>query len=245
MESSNNYKSQCGEDRILEDIFNRIGTTNKVAIELGAWNGEHFSNTFYFWTQGWSRILAESDEERLRGLYGKFERTQVFGKVVNIDAMLDFFKAPLEPDLLSIDIDGDDYYLWEDMVRYRPRVVVIEYNQTVPDGARVVQKRGGNFGASARAMWDLGLKKGYLCVSITTTNMIFVYDDWRERGLNKWPENVGACHPEIPCEWQSSIITGYNGKSYMIGKLAHNDNQGGKHEELISDVPLTPITIKL
>lgn len=230
--------SQWKEDIILSDIFKQIGTTNKLCVEIGAWDGVHFSNTKLFRDNGWSAILAESNEERLASLYDTARRepdTKAFGHVVSIDAMLDFFEAPAEPDLLSIDVDGDDYYLWEDMTKYRPRVVVIEYNQTVPPGFDIKQQRGGSFGASMNALVDLGESKGYTLIRTTATNLIFV----RNELVYKIP--VDEIIYSTASKWLQYIVTGYNGKQYLIGEPAHKDNQDGMHEQLISNIEIRPL----
>lgn len=221
--------SQWQEDIILSHIFNQIGTTNKLCVEIGAWDGVHFSNTKLFRDNGWSAILAESNEERLASLYDTARRepdTKAFGHVVSIDAMLDFFEAPAEPDLLSIDVDGDDYYLWEDMTKYRPRVVVIEYNQTVPLGFDIKQQRGGSFGASFEALINLGHRKRYSLIRATTTNLVFIHSDNPRRRID-W---------RLSQDWLQYVVTGYNGKQYLIGEPAHKDNQDGMHEKLITNV---------
>lgn len=224
--------SQWGECGVIEEIFKRIGITNKIAMDVGAWDGVHFSNTLYMAEEyGFTRILCESDVERANMASNNFQTSQVFGHCDNIDSILSVCKCPEDIDLLSIDVDGDDYYLWKDMVKFRPRVVVIEYNQTVPPGISVVQERGGSFGASWKALVDLATEKNYKICHTTTTNIVFI--DGNMRGVALWPT--------MPSDWLQYIITGYNGKQYRIGKPAHNDDQGGKHEKLISDVEIVPI----
>jgi hypothetical protein len=217
--------SQHGEDGVIAGIFKRIGTKNKVCVEVGAWDGMRFSNTWALREDGWTGVLAEADEER-RSKIDTQPGVRVFGHCAHIDSMLDLYDIPVDFDVLSIDVDGDDYYLWEDMKRYHPRVVVIEYNQTVPPHISIVQKRGGNFGASMRAICELAEAKDYACVHVTTTNLIFVQKQYAgdfERSKYSF-------------DWLQFIVTGYNGKKYLIGEDAHNDNQGGVHEELITDV---------
>lgn len=228
--------SQWGEQAILIDIFNRIGVKNGLLVDIGAWDGYHFSNTAYFReTLKWRCLLAEADPERLQKLSRlKDTRTRIHGRVTNIDLMLAELDWYTNLDLLCIDIDGDDYYLWEDMVEYRPRVVVIEYNQTVPPHLDIKQKRGGTFGASYAALRKLGHAKGYHLVSRTTTNLIFVLTTEMELS------GIRAHYLVYPIDfkkiqWLQYVVTGYNGKQYLIGKPAHNDNQNGQHEDLIFD----------
>lgn len=238
--------SQWGEDGVIEEIFNRIGTTYQVAVDIGAWDGFHFSNTWALAKKGWIRILSEADPERLKTLdQSHFARDKVYGKCNSIDETLQWADCPEYFDLLSIDVDGDDYYLWKDMHRYRARVVVIEFNQTIPEWMDIKQERGGSFGASYAALWKLADDKDYHLIHVTTTNMIFVCKERiqivsKDRRGNP-PLQIEKIIEPHSTQWLQHIITGYNGKQYLIGKPAHNDDQGGKHEKLISDIEIKPI----
>ena len=77
-------------------------------------------------------------------------------------------------DLLSIDIDSDDYAVWQSVTDYRPAVVIIEYNPTIPFDVRYVNPRGRNHGNSALALVELGREKGYDLVAGTRANLVFV-----------------------------------------------------------------------
>ena len=96
--------------------------------------------------------------------------------------------VPPEPDLLSIDIDGQDYWVWEALDAYSPRVVVIEYNAALPAELRVVERKGISrtgpaprpyFGTSLGAMRALGDRKGYTLVhaELAGVNLFFVRND--------------------------------------------------------------------
>lgn len=90
----------------------------------------------------------------------------------NIQNLFQKYNVPENFDLLSIDIDFNDYWVWNAITAYSPRVVVIEYNSSIPfNESRVVQYDsdavwdGTNyFGASLLALRNLGLKKGYTLV---------------------------------------------------------------------------------
>jgi len=90
----------------------------------------------------------------------------------NIESVFGEAGVPPEPDLLSIDVDGPDYWIREALEAYRPRVLVIEYNSGLPPGRQLVQPRtyaepwdGTNyFGASLDALCALGERKGYRLV---------------------------------------------------------------------------------
>lgn len=224
--------SQWGEDGVLAEIFKRIGIAHHICVDIGAWDGKHFSNTWRLSQHGWRRIMCEMNKDRADAAIIKDGDVMVVEKCESIDRLCRQEGVTTEYDLLSIDIDGDDYYLWQDSVFYKPRVVVIEYNQTVPPWMDIKQDRGGCFGASARSLMNLAEKKGYVLVHVTTTNLIFVLADYKDKFEEYWT---------FPPDWQSFVVVGYNGKKYMIGKEAHNDNQGGVHEHLITDLNVIPI----
>ena len=90
----------------------------------------------------------------------------------NIESIFEEMKVPAEFDLLSIDIDGNDYWLWKAITRFKPRVVVIEYNSNYPPDVSWIMKYnpkhawegGSHFGASLLALEKLGASKGYSLV---------------------------------------------------------------------------------
>lgn len=97
--------SQNGEDGILEEIFNKIGTLNKYFVEFGAWDGTHLSNTANLrLNHNWSGLLLESD-------ISKCQNEIIHGTVTseNINNLFSQNNVPNEFDLLSIDIDSHDY----------------------------------------------------------------------------------------------------------------------------------------
>lgn len=96
-----------------------------------------------------------------------------------MDTLEDFLARtpiPIDFDLLSIDVDGNDYHIWDSMTRYRPRIVVIEVNPTIPNDIVFVQDRDVNMrqGSSLAAIAELARKKGYELVCYHATNGFFV-----------------------------------------------------------------------
>jgi len=90
----------------------------------------------------------------------------------NIQSLFQKYNVPKNFDLLSIDIDFNDYWIWKAITEYYPRVVVIEYNSSLPlSESRVVpydpesiQDGTNYFGASLLALEKLGSTKGYKLV---------------------------------------------------------------------------------
>jgi hypothetical protein len=112
-------KSQWGEDGVLEEIFKRLSVNQPWCVEFGAWDGQHLSNTWHLWHDcGWSALLIEGEPDRCRSL-AEYARPFPAVRVVNafvsyagenrLDAILERAGVPHRFDLLSVDIDGDDY----------------------------------------------------------------------------------------------------------------------------------------
>jgi hypothetical protein len=103
---------------------------------------------------------------------------------LNINSLLRKYKVPYDLDLISIDIDGQDFLVWMSL-QYRPKVVVIECNANFDYGdSRTIQfdldhRYDGTmyFGASITALHKLWLSKGYTLVACNTFNCFFVRDD--------------------------------------------------------------------
>jgi len=120
--------SQNGEDGILEKIFRYIGTTNKIAVEFGvsAHGSGLETNTRHLTNQGWNTYWFDTEPTTDLPQDCKFK--QVLLTKDNIVSEFELQNIPLEFDLLSIDVDGNDYHLREALREYNPRVYVIEYN---------------------------------------------------------------------------------------------------------------------
>jgi hypothetical protein len=89
----------------------------------------------------------------------------------NVQALFEQADVPSEPDVISIDVDGSDYWILEAIADYRPRVIVCEYNSALEPGRRLVQPRElgawdgtDYFGASIGALRALGERMGYRLV---------------------------------------------------------------------------------
>ena len=183
--------SQGGEDGVIAEVLRRIGATadgDRWCAEVGAWDGVHWSNTARLIREdAYRAVLIEGDAGRAAALGEAHPGRNVVGihalvttnGSMGLDSLLAATDIPEEFDLLSIDIDGCDYYVWQAMRRYRPKVVVIEYNPTVPNPVVWVQPddSGVQQGCSAAALVELGSRKGYALAAATMSNLIFVLAD--------------------------------------------------------------------
>ena len=173
-----NVYSQFGEDGVLGQIFKDLNIEKGVCVEIGAGDGVEYSNTRHLLEQGWSGVWIEGDE----GKYAKavensegLDVTNIFNLVqpTELDKVIPT-DVPEEFELLVIDIDGDDWYMWKHLINYRPKIVMVECNYSFPYNVEFVQKKGLRLGASALAMYRLAIEKGYMMICYNVTNSIFM-----------------------------------------------------------------------
>lgn len=186
--------SQNEEDGIIEEICRRLGIGGGRFIEVGVGNGLE-CNSLYLIHKGWRGAWIEGDPKQQPAINATFasiinRQLQLGFGFLNVgnmdDAFARLFADGGEVDLLSIDVDGNDIYLFEAMP-IRPKIVVIEYNARFPPGLSKRQvynptrlwSGSDYFGASLRAIWEAASAKGYRLVgtNITGSNAFLVRDD--------------------------------------------------------------------
>lgn len=225
--------SQNDEDGILHEIFDRIGTETKKFVEFGVQDGLE-CNSHYLLHKGWTGLWLEGSElyyQQLRRNFapviskGLLKTDCVFITRENIDLTLGKNGYSGKVDLLSIDVDGNDYHIWEEISSVTPRVVCIEYNgRFPPDYAWVMpyfreHEWGGNdyFGASLKALENLGRKKGYQLVgtNLTGVNAFFVRADLAQ---GKFPEPATAENLYNAPNYTQRHITGHPNEFCLFGE---------------------------
>jgi hypothetical protein len=226
LEYAANVHSQAGEDGIIAKILELIGTPTKWCVEFGAWDGRYLSNTYnLIATRGFSAVLIEGSRKRYRDLVETFKDNP---RIVPVNAFVGFSAAdsldtilaktpiPLDFDVLSIDIDGNDYHVWNAVTRYRPRLVVIEYNPTIPNAVDFVQPADMtiNQGSSLLAQARLGKEKRYELVAVTEHNCLFVRaEDFAVFGITD--NSVHALRPSE--SMVTYIFNGMDGTVFIRG----------------------------
>lgn len=180
-----NIASQHGEDGILQKVF-QIIKGDKWCVEFGAWDGEHYSNTWNIITsKGWSGVLIEADKKRFKELVQRYagnSKVHPFNLFVqfsgpdSLDNILKRTPIPHDFDFLCIDIDGADYHIWNALKVYKPKVVVIEYNPTIPNDVEYIPPKDMtvHHGTSLLALVNLGKRKGYELICVDDTNAFFI-----------------------------------------------------------------------
>lgn len=179
----NDIYSQNGEDGILLEIIRRAKINSKYFVEFGAWDGEKFSNTCNLRKNyNWLGSLFENRKDRVESAINSGVDCIYEEEITphSIDNIFNNYDVPREFGLLSIDIDGDDYWVWKGMRNFMPSIVIIEthpgitndFPLTVIPGKRDVNN--GYYGANLHAMCILAEKKGYDLVTTTSINAIFI-----------------------------------------------------------------------
>src|ERR1700723_1655280 len=187
--------SQADEDGILHEIFRRIGEGQRTFLELGVGNGLE-NNTLFLLIQGWNGIWIEGSDRNapaskktlaVQIADGRLQIEQNFITAPTIDQKIASLTAGRDLDLLSMDLDGNDYYILDAIRSISPRVIVAEYNAKFPaDIFWVMQYNEAHhwdssdyFGASLKALEDLLASRGYALVgcSVLGTNAFFVRKD--------------------------------------------------------------------
>lgn len=216
------YYSQNGEDGILLYLFSKVGTRNKNFIEFGIEDGVECNAANLAINFGWSGLFIEGSPhlaQKARNFYHNRhkippERVKIVSEFLTIENVNQVFEQNLmtgEIDLLSIDIDGNDYWLWQSITCVNPRIVVIEYNASFgversitveydpAFDARRKHPSGWYHGASLRALVKLGKKKNYILVGCDSsgTNAFFVRADIAHGKIEEmFPDE--AFYPSVP-----------------------------------------------
>ena len=183
--------SQNGEDGIIAHIFSVIGHESHLFIEFGfsvpecnSWRlveEEGFGGLFIDKSDVCAALKAKlAAQERINVRVVRESLT-----VENIEEVLSWM--PAEIDMMSIDVDGNDYWLWKAIERTSPRLVVIEFNKalgpdisvTIPYDPDFSWACGSYFGASLRALARLGKLKGYKLIGCEPigVNAFFLRND--------------------------------------------------------------------
>jgi hypothetical protein len=216
------YYSQNGEDGILLYLFSKIGARNKNFIEFGIEDGTECNAANLAINFGWSGLFIEGSPhltEKARKFYYNrhkihSERVKIVSEFLTVENVNQVFEQNSmigEIDLLSIDIDGNDYWIWQSITCVQPRVVVIEYNASFGiersitveyDPAFDAHRKhptGWYHGASLRALVKLAKKKNYILAGCDSsgTNAFFVRADLAHGKIEEmFPDE--AFYPSVP-----------------------------------------------
>lgn len=198
--------SQWGEDGIIQFLIRNIAIRRKIFVEFGVENYVESNTRFLLVHNNWSGLVIDSNEDHIRyirndpiywkhDLYAKCD----FVDAENINEILASNGKTGDIGLLSIDVDGNDYWIWEAMDVVTPAIVVIEYNHrfgpdravTIPYDRRFLRRKAHYsniyYGASLRALCLLGNRKGYAFVGCNSSgnNAFFVRKELKPDGIKE------------------------------------------------------------
>lgn len=190
--------SQRGEDGIIQYIINKIEIPNLVFIEFGVETYVESNTRFLLMNNNWSGLVIDGSKKNINFIkndfiYWKYNITAVESFITkdNINSLISNYTKIEDIGLLSVDIDGNDYWVWQAIDTIKPRIVICEYNSafgankkvTVPYKENFVRNKEHfselYFGASLAAFCDLADQKGYdfIGTSSAGVNAYFVRKD--------------------------------------------------------------------
>jgi hypothetical protein len=207
--------SQHGEDARTLDLFRQIGAPRKTFLEIGIQDGMECNTATLAFNFGWRGVMLEGDEELAKAAAANYRThpgvrvRQAFVTRENINELLKETGVDPEADFFSLDIDGNDYWIWDAMQGFRPRVVVVEFNGyfglrsvTIPYDPAFVHRAKtprGYGGASLTAFVKLGKRRGYVLVGVVACNAYFVQSEALAGSVREIsPESILTSEPSGP-----------------------------------------------
>jgi len=190
--------SQFGEDGIIQYLISRVPIQNDVFVEFGVEDYSEANTRFLLQNNNWKGLVIDGSSENIeviksRDIYWRHELTAINSFVTreNINEVIKSSGISEDIGLLSIDIDGNDYWIWEAINVISPRIVICEYNSILGDKESVsvpydasfyrTAKHYSNlyFGASLKALCVLAEKKNYQFVGCSSNgvNAFFIRKD--------------------------------------------------------------------
>lgn len=190
--------SQRGEDGIIQYIIGKIDIPNRIFIEFGVENYTESNTRFLLVNNNWEGLVIDGSKDNIKFIqsdfiYWKYDLTAYHSFITkdNINQLISRYTSCSDIGLLSVDIDGNDYWVWEAINVIQPRIVICEYNSLFGPEKKVTVLYNENFtrrsahysdlyfGASLAAFVELGEKKGYDFIGVASTgvNAFFVRKD--------------------------------------------------------------------
>jgi hypothetical protein len=226
------HVSNFNEQAIIAKYVRDLSITDRTAVDIGAGDGIRSSNTFPLFANGWTGLGIEADPvkaARLERAYANFNDAKAINAAVQPDTVCDLLarnNINREFGLLSIDIDGNDYWVLNAILeKFRPQLIVSEYNEKIPPPLRFVVNYDPEFtlrhhfyGYSIAKLQDLMTKHDYVLLEIEYNNVFL------------GPRETGAVGKTI----EEAYGEGYRDRRDRLDKFPDNQNM----EPLLSMSPV-------
>ena len=193
--------SQWGEDGIIAFLVSKLNIENNIFIEFGVENYTESNTRFLLKQFNWSGLVIDGSKENIDyikkdEIMWKYNLTalQAFITKDNINGLISSYTSEKDIGLLSIDIDGNDYWVWDSIEAVSPRIVICEFNNlfggdnslTIPYDPFFVRNESHYsnlyYGCSISALKNLASKKGYYFIGSNSAgnNAFFIRNDLKE-----------------------------------------------------------------
>lgn len=192
--------SQWGEDGIIQYLLRHVPIPRKIFVEFGVENYTEANTRFLLVNDNWTGLVIDGSRQNIEHIKGddiywryNLKAEHAFVSRENINDLIRRNGIIGEIGILSIDIDGNDYWVWEAIDVIKPSVVIVEYNHrfgperavTIPYNADFQRSKAHHsniyYGASLAALCILGRRKGYAFVGCNSAgnNAFFVRSEMK------------------------------------------------------------------
>lgn len=204
--------SQWGEDGIIQYLIRHVKIKRNIFVEFGIQNYAESNTRFLLMNNNWSGLVIDGSKQNIDyvkndPIYWQYNLKAVTSFITrgNINTIIAENGINGEIGILSVDIDGNDYWIWESITVVNPSIVIVEYNHrfgkekavTIPYDEHFVRERGHfstiYYGASLKALCLLAEKKDYAFVGCNSAgnNAFFVRKDLMPDGLKELTAEEG------------------------------------------------------
>jgi hypothetical protein len=190
--------SQFGDDGIIQWLVHHIPVPNKTFIEFGVENYREANTRFLLLNNQWSGLVIDGSEKQVQEIKG--DQVNVFYDLLavasfitvdNINELISRSKFKPEVGLLSVDIDGNDYWVWKAIDSINPIIVICEYNalfgfehpytiEYQHDFVRGKKMPFNFYGTSLRSAAQIAEERGYSFIGCNSAgnNAYFIRNDY-------------------------------------------------------------------
>lgn len=243
--------SEWGDDGIIQWLIHNISIPNKTFIEFGVKDYRESNTRFLMMNDNWSGFVMDGSQKNVSKIisseyYCRYELNaeSVFIDCDNINGLIASQPFDAKVGLLHIDLDGNDYWIWEKISVITPVIVIMEYNSifgveraiTVPYDKSFQRTKAHHsnlyFGASLKALYLVARQKGYSFIGCNSAgnNAYFVKN-----------ENLNDVVREVPLE-EGYVLSKFRESRDRCGRLSYVT--GKNRLDLIKGMPVYNVITK-